>query len=159
MKCSYIGTPTDDTYVNTITAIAYPPVRSCSATEKLIGLSGVIDETEAQRVTGQMSKTAGPLRPAAGYEDLAKSLVSILDALDSWYFDPDATAEIRMTASAALHEITTDVPNRAVVRRAVATIRGILASVATGVNETVSAHAAAAAQTASDALAAYFPVF
>lgn len=101
----------------------------------------------------------GAPRMAAGYEDLAKSLASILQALDSWYFDPDATAEIRTTADTVLREIARDVPNRAVARRAVATIRGILASVATGVNETVSAEAAAAAQTASDALSANFPVF
>lgn len=79
---------------------------------------------------------------AEGYRDLARILADILAKLDNLPLTEEDNQYTRENAEALLTEVVKAEPDNGVVRRGVTLVKGLLASIATGVNQAVTAESA-----------------
>lgn len=89
---------------------------------------------------------------AAGYEELAQVLTSLLAGLNALGLSASDDTELRENVETVLGEVTNAEPNQGVIKRSVTMLKGLLAAVAAGVSAGVSAESQEFARTIIDAL-------
>lgn len=79
---------------------------------------------------------------APGYEKLAEAVTALVEHLDH-HLSPDEAQAARYTAGEVLREVTSPAPERAVVKKLITGLKGLLASLAVGAGQEISAEGVA----------------
>lgn len=121
-----------------------PPAREQGPTTVYNGpvvINNVTNGAGAQVAWGneQVTQTSNTQNQIAeGYEPLSQALTEILKGLSDSGLDEGDQAMVREEAEKVLHEVTKPGPDQTLVKRAVATVKGALSPLATGLQEGVS---------------------
>lgn len=94
---------------------------------------------------------------APGYEELARLITDLLANLPAYGLDEADAADVRSNAAAVLGEVTKGEPDKGVVKSGVTMLKGILASIATGVSKVVTDESAQLARETIDGLGNVLP--
>lgn len=89
---------------------------------------------------------------AEGYQELARIIADILAKLDNLPLTEEDNQYTRENAEALLTEVVKAEPDKGVVRQGVTLVKGLLASITTGVNQAVTAQSADYARETIEAL-------
>jgi len=87
-----------------------------------------------------------------GFEALAQALVSMLQAISDAGLDPEDLQATEDSAKIVLKEVTRPEPDRGVIRRALATVKGFLSPIALGISRGTTDGAEEWAKTAIEQL-------
>ena len=106
-------------------------------------------------VTQHLSVVDNSTTVTAGYEDIAQLVGELVDQRLPLLGLKDADRQdVIEGAEVVLGEVVKDEPDRTIIRRALTTMRGVLASVFAGVNQAVTDESAELARTAFDQIGA-----
>lgn len=89
---------------------------------------------------------------ADGYEDIARIVAEVLAKLDVLQLNAEDNYDVRKSAETVLGEVVKAEPDRSAIRRGVTMLKGLLATVATGVNQSVATETAKFARGAIETL-------
>lgn len=110
------------------------------------------DEAQVAWGDGTISQQQDVSQVAEGYQELARIVADILAQLDNLPLTEEENQYARENADALLTEVVKAEPDKGVVRRGVTLVKGLLASITTGVNQAVTAESADYARKTIEAL-------
>lgn len=118
-----------------------PEALTSSVTHTYNGPIVVVNGDHAQLAwdnqTVTQNQNQGAIAP--GFEQVATALVELLKRLPEMGLDSDSREDVEVSANEALAEVTKPEPNKGKIRRALASIRGMLDTASTGVQVAVEA--------------------